>query len=87
MKCPEWLANVVVVPNKGNKWGVCVDYTKLNGACPNDSFLLLYIDQIVDALAGHRILSFLEALSGYHQIPMHLPDTEKTTFITPHGLY
>ena len=25
--------------------------------------------------------------SGYHQIPMHLPDAEKTTFITPHGLY
>ena len=25
--------------------------------------------------------------SGYHQIPMHLPDAEKTTFITPRGLY
>ena len=33
------------------------------------------------------MLSFLNAFSGYHQIPMHLLDTEKTTFITPHGLY
>ena len=24
---PDWLANVVVVPNKGGKWRVCVDYT------------------------------------------------------------
>ena len=30
---------------------------------------------------------FLEAFSRYHQIPMHPPDTKKTTFITPHGLY
>ena len=33
------------------------------------------------------MLSFLDAFSGYHQIPMHPSDTEKTTFITPHGLF
>ena len=33
------------------------------------------------------MLSFLDTFSGYHQIPMHLPDAEKTTFITPHRLY
>ena len=30
VKYPEWLANVVVVPKKGGKWHVCVDYTNLN---------------------------------------------------------
>ena len=34
IKYPEWLANVVVVPKKGSKWRVCVDYTDLNDACP-----------------------------------------------------
>ena len=33
------------------------------------------------------MLSLLDAFSGYHQIPMHSPDTEKMTFITPHELY
>ena len=33
------------------------------------------------------MLSFLDALSGYHQIPMHPPVAENTSFITPHGLY
>ena len=33
------------------------------------------------------MLSFLDAFSGYHQIPMHPLDAEKTTFITPHGLF
>ena len=87
VKYPEWLANLVVVPKKGNKWRVCVNYTDLNDACPKDSFPLPQIDQIVDASAGHDMLSFLDAFSGYHQIPMHSPDAEKTSFITPHGLY
>ena len=64
-----------------------MDYTDLNDACPKDSSPLPRIDQIVDASAGHDMLSFLDAFSGYHQIPMHPSDTEKTSFITPHGLY
>ena len=34
---PDWLANVVVAPNKGGKWKVCVDFTNLNKAFPKDS--------------------------------------------------
>ena len=44
IKYPEWLANVVVVPEKGSKWRVCVDYTNLNEACSKDSFPLPRID-------------------------------------------
>ena len=63
-----------------------MDYTDLNEACPKDSFPLPRIDQIVDSSAGHGMLSFLDAFSGYHQIPMHPLDAEITAFITPHGL-
>ena len=49
---PEWLANVVVVPNKKGKWRVCVDYTNLNNACLKDSFPPPRIDQIVDSTIG-----------------------------------
>ena len=81
IKYPEWLANVVVVPKKGEKWRVYVDYTDLNEACLKDSFPLPRIDQIVDTSAGHGMLSFLDAFSGYHQILMHPP------IITPYGLF
>ncbi|RVW39239.1 Transposon Ty3-G Gag-Pol polyprotein [Vitis vinifera] len=84
---PDWLANVVVVPKKEGKWRVCVDYTNLNNACPKDSFPLPRIDQIVDSTAGQGMLSFLDAFSGYHQIPMSPADEEKTAFITPYDLY
>ena len=71
----------------GGKWQVCVDYTNLNDVCPKDSFSLPRMDQIVDSTARHGMLSFLDAFSGYYQIPMYQPDEEKTVFITPHGLY
>ena len=58
---------------------MCVHYTDLNDAYPKDSFPLPRIDQIVDASAGHGMLSFLVTFSGYHQIPMYPPDTRKTS--------
>ena len=66
VKYPEWLANVVVVPKKGGKRRVCVDYTDLNKACPKDSFPMSRIDHIVDASTRHGILSSLDAFSIYH---------------------
>ncbi|XP_072071627.1 uncharacterized protein [Arachis hypogaea] len=59
----------------------------LNKACPKDAFPLPNIDGLVDAASGHRYLSFMDAYSGYNQIPMHQPDEEKTAFITPDGTY
>ena len=49
----EWLANIMVVKKKNEKWRVCVDFTDLNKACPKDSFPMPRIDQLVDATAGH----------------------------------
>ncbi|XP_028071749.1 uncharacterized protein LOC114274078 [Camellia sinensis] len=70
---PKWLSNTVVVKKKN--------------ACPKDSFPLPRIDQLVDATAGHERMSFLDAYSGYHQIPMFSPDQEKTAFISLRGIY
>ena len=64
-----------------------MDYTDLNKACSKDNFPLPRIDQIVDVSVWHGMLSFLDAFSGYHQIPMHLPYAEKIAFITLHGLF
>ncbi|CAL9021070.1 unnamed protein product, partial [Prunus brigantina] len=41
----------------------------------------------VDATAGHELLSFMDAYSGYNQIFMDPADRYHTTFITDKGLY
>ncbi|XP_024035481.1 uncharacterized protein LOC127899240 [Citrus sinensis] len=66
---------------------MCVDFTDLNKACPKDSFPLPKIDQLVDSTAGHGLLSFMDAFSGYNQIPMDEQDEESTAFITNMGLF
>ena len=38
----------------------------LNKVCPKDSFPLPRIDQLVEAMAGHELLSFMDAYSGYN---------------------
>ncbi|KAF5450622.1 hypothetical protein F2P56_030954 [Juglans regia] len=66
---------------------MCVDFTDLNKVCLKDSFPLPHIDLIVDSMAGHRKLSFMDTYSGYNQIRMNQEDKEKTSFITGRGLY
>ena len=86
VRYPEWLANPVVVPKKGGKECMCVDFTNLNKACPQDPFPLPRIDQIVDPTAECDLLCFLDAFSGYHQIKMAVEDVDKTAFLTPCGV-
>uniref|UniRef100_A0A2N9HNT3 Uncharacterized protein n=1 Tax=Fagus sylvatica TaxID=28930 RepID=A0A2N9HNT3_FAGSY len=84
---PDWLANVVMVKKSTGKWRMCVDFTDLNKTCPKDSFPLPRIDQLVDSIAGHKLLTFMDAFSGYNQIVMDESDQEKTSFITSRGLF
>jgi hypothetical protein len=49
---------------------MCVDYTSLNKTCLKDPFPLPRINQVIDLTVGCELLSFLDAYSGYHQIPL-----------------
>uniref|UniRef100_A0A2N9HJD1 Uncharacterized protein n=1 Tax=Fagus sylvatica TaxID=28930 RepID=A0A2N9HJD1_FAGSY len=79
--------NQAISDEANGKWRMCVDFTDINKACPKDSFPLPRIDQLVDSTAGHRLLTFMDAFSGYNQIMMDESDQEKTSFITSKGLF
>ena len=63
---PKRLANVILMKNANGKWRMCVDFIDLNKACPKDSFPLPRIDHLVDSTAGHKLLTFMDAFSGYN---------------------
>ena len=78
----------MVSAKKPNRmWRMCVDFTDLNKACPKDSYPLPKIDKLVDATARHALLCFMNAFSGYHQIPLCSDNQEKTVIITDCGLH
>jgi hypothetical protein len=64
-----------------------VNYTSLNKACPMNPFPLLQIDQVIDLTTECELLSFLDAYSGNHQIPLAEADQPTTMFITPFGCF
>lgn len=59
----------------------------MNKAYPKDSYPLLRVDQLVDLIVGHELLSFLDVDSQYHQIFMTEEDKEKKSFIIDQGIY
>ncbi|GJR31727.1 reverse transcriptase domain-containing protein [Tanacetum coccineum] len=85
-----------VVENDENKliptrlvtgWRVCIDYRKLNAATRKDHFPLLFMDRMLERLAGNEYYCFLDGFSGYIQIPIDPHDQEKTTFACPYGMF
>nr|GEY03326.1 reverse transcriptase domain-containing protein [Tanacetum cinerariifolium] len=83
----DWLSNPVMVKKHVGSWRMCVDFTDLNKACPQDCYLLPKIDWKVESLCGYPFKCFLDAYKGYRQIQLAEADEEKTTFHTGHGVY
>nr|GEY94136.1 reverse transcriptase domain-containing protein [Tanacetum cinerariifolium] len=69
------------------RWQMCVDFTDLNKACPQDCYLLPEIDWKVESLCGYPFKCLLDAYKGYHQIQLAAADEEKTAFHTGQGVY
>nr|GEU57399.1 reverse transcriptase domain-containing protein [Tanacetum cinerariifolium] len=83
----DWLSNPVMVKKYDGSWRMCVDFTDLNRACPQDCYPLSEIDWKVESLCGYPLKCFLDAYKGYHQIQLAEADEEKTAFHTGQGVY
>ncbi|GJU22805.1 reverse transcriptase domain-containing protein [Tanacetum coccineum] len=94
--CVPKKGGLTVVTNKNDElvptrtvtgWRVCINYRKLNEATVKDHFLLPFMDQMLERLAGNKYVCFLDGFSGYFQIPIDLIDQEKTTLTCPFGTH
>ena len=86
---PEWISNIVPVMKKNGKLRICIDFRPLNRATPKDDYPMPIADLLVDAAAGHQVISFMDGNAGYNQIVMAEEDIPKTAFRCPGaiGLY
>jgi hypothetical protein len=82
-----WLSNIVMVPKKNVEQRMCIDFTLLNKACPKYDYPLLRINVLVDAASGCERMSLLDCFSGHHQVQMKREEEDKTSFMTPFGVY
>ena len=84
-----WASPVVLVDKKQPSDGprFCVDFTKLNNVTKKDAYPIPLIRDIFDQLQGASVFSTLDLKSGFHQLPLHPDDREKTAFICHRGLF
>jgi hypothetical protein len=62
----EWISSVVPVQKKHGQWQVCVDFRDLNKAIPKDKYPMPVTETLINAAAGHKILSFMDRNAGYN---------------------
>ena len=46
-----------------------------------------FIDQVLERLANFSYFCYLDGLSSFYQISIHLEDQTKTTFTCPYGIF
>jgi len=79
----EWISNVVPIYKKNRKLRVCIDFRNLNKATPMDGYPIPVADLLVDAVARHRIISFMHGNVGYSKIFIAEEDIPNTAFRCP----
>jgi hypothetical protein len=79
----EWISSVVPVQKKDGRWRVCVDFKDLNRATPKDEYPMPVAETLINAAAGHKMLSFMDDNASYNQIFMAPEDIHKTAFRVP----
>ena len=77
---------VVLVKKKDRTSRFCIDYCKVNSVTRKDAYPLPRINDVLDTLAGSKLFSTLDLISGYWQVGLHQEDKEKTAFCTSEGL-
>jgi hypothetical protein len=63
-------------------WLLKIDQSIKEGSLP-----LHFIDEMLERLANHVYFCFLDAYSGFMQIPINPDDRHKTTFTCPYGTF
>lgn len=80
-------APVLFVKKKDGSRRMVIDYRALNKITTKNKYPIPLIDDLLDSLAGSKIWTGLDLMSGYHQSRVAPEDTHKTAFRTRYGSY
>lgn len=84
----DWCSPVVVVPKKKkDAVRICGDFIQLNKAVKRENRQMPTTEEILSKLTGAKVLSKIDANSGFWQRKLSPDSKLHTTFITPWGRY
>ena len=83
----EWSSPLHLVPKPDNTMRPCTDFRKLNKATVDDAYPIPHIKSFTKKLFGSKIFSKVDLQAAFHNIPIDPKDVEKTTTVTPWGVF
>ena len=83
-----WVHPIVLVPKKNGGIRLCVDFRNLNKSIIRPKYETTTPFQAVRTVPpGMNFFTVVDALKGYHQVPLDDESADFTTFSTPMGRY
>jgi hypothetical protein len=64
-----------------------VEFWRLNVATKKDPYPLPFIEEVLNKVTSHKVYSFLDGFSSYHQIMITFENKYNTTFIIDWGTF
>ena len=83
----EWCAQMVVIPKKDGQPRCTVDLQKLNAQCSRETHHCQSPFQLACQIPSNTKKTVLDAVDGFHAIPLDEASKKLTTFITEWGRY
>ncbi len=82
-----WSSPLHMVRKADGSWRPCKDFRGLNMVTAVDSYPLKNKLDFAGKAAGCTIFSKIDLRKGYHKIPVHPADIQKTAITTPFGSF
>ena len=82
-----WASPIHMIPKKDGTWRPCGDYRRLNLITEPDHYAMPNISDLTSSISTSRVISKLDLLKGYFQVPVNPDDVPKTAITTPFGTY
>jgi hypothetical protein len=80
-----WSSPLHMVRKVDGSWRPCGDFRRLNMVTVTDLYPLPNMLDFASKAAGSTIFTKIDLRKGYHQIPVHPADIQKTTITMPFG--
>ena len=78
---------IFLVPKPNGKWRIVLDFRGLNAITIKDKYRIPRVDHLLNQVMPWNVISTMDLVDGFYQIPLAPADRDKTAFTTPWGSF